>query len=314
MHVNEIAQNILYKSFTKQQQNHLYILVANNLEQQQQLYKWYIKLHVCNNQEGKTVCDDCQYCIQVNHDNYINNIVIQKQPDKKSIGVAEIAELQEVFTTTAQLDSERFFCVEYADTLTVQAANSILKFLEEPTGKTIGFLFVKNEQKLLPTIRSRGQIIRLIDEVDQKQIDRVAQKIADPTLQKCANYLLQVGYDEKVVLKQCEPFYTKISSYLTKIANGSPFIVAQTDLEDIAQKTKTSTMILELCMYILDEELKYGTLLQALPTHVTQFVTEHGKELYIALYHTLQKNRYHMSVAMLMTSMSLELEQLIKRP
>lgn len=306
---NLIVHNILYNGVMKAKQNHLYILVANSLKQQQELYRWYVGLHICEQRVEKDICHHCPSCRQMQNGNYINSVVIKRPTEKKSLGVDDVNELQEIFTTTAQLDCERFFCIEHADTMTVQAANSVLKFLEEPNGKTIGFLFVKNEQKLLPTIRSRGQIIRLIEETDEAVQQRIDAQYQDVFLRSCAAYLLQIGYDDKTVFKHTENFYAKIESYCTKIANGSPYIVAQTELEETAQKTKTGTMILELFIFVLHEHLKHGTCFEAAPTHVPTYMREQANRFYIALYHTLQKTKHHMSIAMLITNFSLLLEQ-----
>lgn len=313
VHEIEVAKRILSNAFSKKLPNHLYILVANDVTQQRALYQWYIKLHACEKRQGLTVCDACQACVQIRQGNYVNSIVVQKPEDKKSIGIELIHDLQANFMTTAQLDAERFFCIENADSLTVQAANSILKFLEEPQGQTSGFLFVKNEQALLPTIRSRGQVLRLRDEVDVLTQKRIAKKITNPLLQQVAYFLLQNGYEEKQVLKSLTPSYTTIINFATKLANGAPPIIAQTDLEALAQKTKTGTLILEVLVYILDEHIKTGAVFTEMPEHVMQFVTEHALLLYLAAYHAVQKQKYHLGVGMLFTSFSLELTEMLNR-
>ena len=45
--------------------------------------------------------------------------------------------------------------------MTVEAINSVLKFLEEPTPNTYAILTTRNEAKVLPTILSRCQTIRM---------------------------------------------------------------------------------------------------------------------------------------------------------
>ena len=45
----------------------------------------------------------------------------------------------------------------HADKMTVQAANSLLKFLEEPYPHTFAILITEQAQKILPTIFSRCQ-------------------------------------------------------------------------------------------------------------------------------------------------------------
>ena len=43
--------------------------------------------------------------------------------------------------------------------MTVQAANSLLKFLEEPPAPAVGILITDNGQAMLPTIRSSSQLV-----------------------------------------------------------------------------------------------------------------------------------------------------------
>ena len=47
----------------------------------------------------------------------------------------------------------------HADRMTVNAANSLLKFLEEPHQQTFAILITEQIQKMLPTILSRCQIL-----------------------------------------------------------------------------------------------------------------------------------------------------------
>lgn len=304
-HVNQIARDILYNGFTREQQNHLYVIIAPNPQQQQALYKWYIKLHCCEQRTGQTACDQCANCQRVEHDNYLNSVVLARQEDKKSIGVEEVQQLQAQFVTTAYEDGVRFFCIEDADMLTVQAANSILKFLEEPVGQTVGFLFAKNEQKLLPTIRSRAQMVRLLEETNEQLIDEIALKIADPFLAECTKYLIQIGYEPEVVYKHVEQLYATLETYCTKVANGSPYIVAQTELEKIASKTKTATMVLDLFSFILAEHIKTKQCFDAAPEHVSGYMSEHADVFYFKLYHALQLKSQHASMQTIVTQFSL---------
>ena len=47
----------------------------------------------------------------------------------------------------------------HADRMTVNAANSLLKFLEEPHQQTFAILITEQMQKMLPTILSRCQTL-----------------------------------------------------------------------------------------------------------------------------------------------------------
>jgi len=304
MIAGQVAKTILYNGFARGKQNHLYIVVGSSLEAQRALYEWYVQLHTCAARTDDVVCRKCQACVQVAHHNYVNSVVVQRASDRKSIGLDAIADLQAAFVTTAQLDSARFFCIEEAQSLTVQAMNSVLKFLEEPQGQTIGFLFTTSETKLLATIRSRGQIIRLLAREDEAQAARLAKKLTDPLYVAAAQFLLNVGYEEKVVLKQVPSLFELIFSFLNDLAEGSAPIIAQIALENFAKKTKTATMGLEFLLYVLESYLKDNTTF-AVDQSLAHFLSLHAHDLYIVAYQAVDKKRYHVSISTLLTDFSL---------
>ncbi len=58
-----------------------------------------------------------------------------------------------------------------ADTLNVQAANALLKTLEEPEGESVFVLLAASRERVLPTIASRGQVVRF-DPVPTSDVTR----------------------------------------------------------------------------------------------------------------------------------------------
>jgi hypothetical protein len=302
----QVAKTILYNGFVRDKQNHLYIVVGASLHAQRALYEWYVSLHACTARDGDTVCGHCQACVQIAHHTYVNSIIVQRPTERKSIGLEAIADLQATFVTTSQLAGTRFFCIEEAETLTVQAMNSVLKFLEEPQGATIGFLFTTSETKLLATIRSRGQVLRLLPSVDRTQTVRVAKKLPDAFEQTAAQVLLSAGYEEKVVIKQVPALHALSLTFLRELAGGSAPIVAQIALENFVKKTKTTTMVLEFLLYLLESYIKDERALTVEPL-LSQFLTTHAAAIYIAAYQAVDNKRYHVSMSTLLTDFSLRL-------
>lgn len=62
---------------------------------------------------------------------------------------------------TPQQGRAKVLIIDPAENMNLFATNSLLKLLEEPSGDTYLFLLSKNTAKLLPTVRSRCQILNL---------------------------------------------------------------------------------------------------------------------------------------------------------
>ena len=79
---------------------------------------------------------------------------------KRSITVDQIRSLQQSLTTRPGLSDRRAIIIDAADDLESGGANALLKSLEEPPIGTFFFLISHASDRLLPTIRSRCQILR----------------------------------------------------------------------------------------------------------------------------------------------------------
>jgi DNA polymerase-3 subunit delta' len=84
------------------------------------------------------------------------------------IGIDAIRDLKHETSLKLSTDSMRTILVSHADRMTVAAANSLLKLLEEPPGNTVIVLTSSAPGQLPPTIVSRCQQIRfdLLTEVE----------------------------------------------------------------------------------------------------------------------------------------------------
>lgn len=79
---------------------------------------------------------------------------------KRSITVDQIRNLQQSLTTRPGLSNRRAIIIDAADDLERGGANALLKSLEEPPVGTFFFLVSHASDRLLPTVRSRCQILR----------------------------------------------------------------------------------------------------------------------------------------------------------
>lgn len=81
-------------------------------------------------------------------------------PFKNFILVDAIRDLEDEANYRPFEGTARFFIVDEADKMNDQAANALLKTLEEPPATTYIFLVTSRPDSLLPTIRSRCQTLR----------------------------------------------------------------------------------------------------------------------------------------------------------
>lgn len=93
---------------------------------------------------------------------HINYICISPQDVKKEISISQIREVKQLLSTTAKdQSSHRVVHIKNGEELSLQASNALLKELEEPPPKTVFIIQTTNYQVLLPTIRSRAQLLML---------------------------------------------------------------------------------------------------------------------------------------------------------
>lgn len=115
------------------------------------------KSFFCKERQGADPCQMCVDCRRIDSSNHPDVHIIS--PEGQSIKKEKVQHLQKEFTRRGMESTQKFYIIEQADKLTVGAANSLLKFLEEPEAPTVAILITEQIHKLLPTIRSRSQIL-----------------------------------------------------------------------------------------------------------------------------------------------------------
>ncbi|TWU07722.1 DNA polymerase III subunit [Stieleria varia] len=119
--------------------------------------------------ESMSPCGTCESCVQVTAETHPDVIRVRKPDDKTLIPLELLIgrpenRMQEGFCRDIRLKSyygkRKVAILEDADYLNEEGANCLLKTLEEPPSNALVILIGTSEQKQLPTIRSRCQVIR----------------------------------------------------------------------------------------------------------------------------------------------------------
>lgn len=93
---------------------------------------------------------------------------------KTALTVDEVRRINKFLSMTSHDGGYRIVIVDPADDMNTNAANALLKNLEEPPSRSLFILIVNSPGSLLPTIRSRCQIVRL----GPLDADELAQALA----------------------------------------------------------------------------------------------------------------------------------------
>lgn len=92
--------------------------------------------------------------------------VLIVRPENSKIIKDQILDIQSKFKTKSQFHIAKTYIIDEAQMMNDYAANSLLKFLEEPEDDIYAFLITSNINSVLPTIKSRCQLIKIDDNVD----------------------------------------------------------------------------------------------------------------------------------------------------
>ncbi|UUZ91654.1 DNA polymerase III subunit delta' [Paenibacillus sp. P25] len=148
------VKRILQNSLREDKVSHAYIFTGPSGTGRRAMAKAFAQAVYCK-VLADDACGECLDCRKVEHGNHPDLYFIQ--PDGATIKIEQIRELQKQFAYRASASGVKMYIVQDADKMTVQAANSLLKFLEEPTSQVVAVLITDNGNALLPTIRSRAQ-------------------------------------------------------------------------------------------------------------------------------------------------------------
>ena len=111
--------------------------------------------------EGKDrPCCACAACRKVLSDIHPDVITVDT-PERKTVPVERIRALQADAYIRPNEGARKVYLLPRAQALTESAQNALLKLIEEPPPYGVFLLITDNPEKLLPTVRSRCQLLRL---------------------------------------------------------------------------------------------------------------------------------------------------------
>jgi DNA polymerase III subunit gamma/tau len=150
----------------------------------------------CEKRKGAELCNVCEMCISITQGSAVDVIEIDAASNR---GIDEIRELRDKVRLAPMRAKYKVYIIDEVHMLTTEAANALLKTLEEPPAHTLFILCTTEPEKLPETVVSR--------------CTRILFK--RPTVQEAVESLKRVAEGEKV---KTEPEALKL---IAKAAKGS---------------------------------------------------------------------------------------------
>lgn len=114
-----------------------------------------------NCREAGPPCGACSSCRRIAANGHPDVVLLAMEPNQRELGIDRIRELGKLASLQPYEGAWRVFIIQEADRLSNEAANALLKVLEEPPPQVLLLLCSAAEERVLPTIRSRCQALYL---------------------------------------------------------------------------------------------------------------------------------------------------------
>lgn len=125
-------------------------------------------------------CGKCHSCNLWNAGSHPDTLLCEPEDTSKQIRVESIRRVNDFLAQTSQISKSQVVIIRPIEVMNLNAANALLKTLEEPSGSSYLILEAERYGSVLPTIRSRCQ--RLV--------------VSAPVMEEGLAYLLEQGIDE----------------------------------------------------------------------------------------------------------------------
>ena len=216
----EKYQPAIYKTFvnalSRDKLSHAYLLSGAPGMPLKDIAMYLAKSILCDDRHP-LACNNCITCMRIDEGNYADILVFGDDGNKIKKG--DVDRIISNFDKTALEDKGiMIYILNGVETMTNSAVNALLKFLEEPGKNIYAFLTTENESKVLPTILSRTQVLKLRP-INQQTV--INEAINDGVMEDDAQILSGFYNDTETIKKTIEsPVYQSAKTALDDQLNA----------------------------------------------------------------------------------------------
>lgn len=235
---------------------HAYLFEGDAGTGKHEMSLWLAKRLFCTNVQSDGPCGSCSNCLRIAQGEHPD--VLMVEPDGQTIKVDQIRQLQEEFSKSGFESRLKIFILSQSEKMNTSAANSLLKFLEEPVGNFLAILETESVGRILPTIQSRCQIIHFSPLAKEKLQTKLQKEGLSQESSRLLSYLTN-SYHKAVEISQEEWFNeTKdaVAQWVKYLLKKDPqaFIFVQKKLLALAKEKEQQRVIFSILLFYFQEE------------------------------------------------------------
>lgn len=311
----KVAYRVFSNAIKNNQFSHAYLLSGTSGIPLISIAKFLAKSLICQD-PSPLACCKCLPCIRIEDGNYADLIILDGK--EKTIKKGDIEEITSNYSRTAiESSGKMIYILNLVENMTTEAVNSILKFLEEPGNDIYAILTSENEAKVLPTIVSRTQVIRL-KLIEQKIIVDEALKIG--VSKEDAEILSNFYNDASLVLNESKnETYCSLKEALNQFlmainySKNNAFYTEQTIIAPLLKKKEDAKIFLDLLAIVFHDitniEIGNSVILSSYDTILNELSKKlrHIEESLLAIMNARNELDLNLNIALVLDRLTFQI-------
>lgn len=253
-----VVMKIFSKSVRENRLSHGYLFEGTRGTGKKRTALWLAQSLFClESTETELVCGKCTNCTRIASHNHPDVHLLE--PDGASIKIDQVRALKQELSKRGMESDQKVVIIYDAEKMTVQSANSLLKFIEEPEGGLLLLFLTTNPGQILPTIQSRLQPVTFKSlTFDSLLASLTAAGISE---QKARIYASITGSVEEAKAFEESEWFSEARNVVIKLYEGihhqgtSPLIIIQESWMPLFKEKDKMALGLELLLLLYRDRL-----------------------------------------------------------
>ncbi|EKZ4918732.1 DNA polymerase III subunit delta' [Listeria monocytogenes] len=253
-----VVMKIFSKSVRENRLSHGYLFEGTRGTGKKRTALWLAQSLFClESTETELACGKCTNCTRIASHNHPDVHLLE--PDGASIKIDQVRALKQELSKRGMESDQKVVIIYDAEKMTVQSANSLLKFIEEPEGGLLLLFLTTNPGQILPTIQSRLQPVTFKSlTFDSLLASLTAAGISE---QKARIYASVTGSVEEAKAFEESEWFSEARNVVIKLYEGihhqgtSPLIIIQESWMPLFKEKDKMALGLELLLLLYRDRL-----------------------------------------------------------